>query len=92
MPKKEKRFTVSISFPEEKMEALELYLKEKDSDLELELEDFVEKLYTRTVPASIRSFLSAKEKSSAKKSADAPEPEPSPAAYEDADETAQRSC
>ena len=87
MPKKEKKYSFSIAFQEEKMEALELYLREKDSDVELELEDFLEKLYVRTVPGSIRTYLSAKEKSAAKKLAeDTPSepPTPGPVAVNDA--------
>ena len=90
MPKKEKKYSFSIAFQEEKMEALELYLSEKDSDVELELEDFLEKLYVRTVPGSIRTYLSAKEKSAEKKLAADPQPEPSTPGDSGADDAAQR--
>ncbi len=67
MAKKEKKYTLTVSFSEEKMEALELYLKENDSDLELEMEDYLEKLFQKYVPSPIRKYLSAKEKKSEQK-------------------------
>lgn len=78
MAKREKKFTISVSFSEEKMTALQMYLKEKDSDLELEMSEFLDKLYAKTVPGSIRSYLSAKEKIEEKAPAEPSKPEPQP--------------
>lgn len=52
-----KKTTVSISYDEEIVKALSLYLAQKDSSVEAELQKAVEALYLKTVPANVREFL-----------------------------------
>ena len=56
-----KNTTINISFDPEKLDALRLYLSQKGADLESEVDDFLEKLYQKTIPAAIKDYLSAKQ-------------------------------
>ena len=56
-----KNTAVAVSFDPEKLDALKLYLFRKGADLEHELNDFLERSYQKTVPASIKDYLSAKQ-------------------------------
>lgn len=62
VPKKEKKISVSLSFPEYKLEALALALEEKGVSLEEELEQYLAKLYQKKVSADVRKFLAGKYK------------------------------
>lgn len=55
-----KKVTVSISFDEEKLSTLRMYLNLKDMQLEQELEKALDSLYTKTVPPVVREFLDMK--------------------------------
>ena len=52
-----KKVTVTISFDEEKLSALRLYLKPKDQQVETELEKALDTLYTKTVPQGVREYI-----------------------------------
>ena len=52
-----KRSTIQISFEEEKLAALSLYLKQKNLTVEGELQDALADLYARLVPISVREFV-----------------------------------
>jgi len=52
-----KTATITISFDEEKLNALKLYLDQKDTKTEDELAKALEMLYTKTVPAGVREFI-----------------------------------
>ena len=52
-----KKTTVTISYDEEKVKALRLYLELKDSKLEDELTKIIETLYTKIVPAGVREYI-----------------------------------
>lgn len=52
-----KKVTVTISFDEEKLSALRLYLKPKDQQVEPELEKALDTLYTKTVPQGVREYI-----------------------------------
>lgn len=62
MPKKEKKISVSLSFPDYKLEALALALEEKGVSLEEELEQYLAKLYQKKVAADVRKYLAGKYK------------------------------
>lgn len=55
-----KKVTVSISFDEEKLSTLRMYLNLKDMQLEQELGKALDSLYTKTVPPVVREFLDMK--------------------------------
>ena len=50
--------TVMVSFDDEKLSALKMYLEQKGLTVEGELEKALESLYTKTVPTGVREFLS----------------------------------
>ena len=52
-----KTATITISFDEEKLNALKLYLDQKGAKTEDELAKALDVLYTKTVPAGVREFI-----------------------------------
>lgn len=52
-----KKINVTVSFDEEKVSALKMYLAEKEMSIETETEKFLESLYEKTVPVQVRRFL-----------------------------------
>lgn len=57
---KYEKTTFNISFDEDKASALVLYLSQKGTTVETELEKALETLYTKTVPAGVRDFIDMK--------------------------------
>ena len=55
-----KKTTFNISFDEDKEAALVLYLLQKGTTVETELEKALDTLYTKTVPAGVRDFIDMK--------------------------------
>lgn len=52
-----KTASITVSFDEEKLNALKMYLEQKDIKTEDELVKALEILYTKTVPAGVREFI-----------------------------------
>ena len=52
-----KKTTFNISFDEDKASALVLYLSQKGTTVETELEKSLDTLYAKTVPAGVREFI-----------------------------------
>ena len=52
-----KKTTYNISFDEDKASALVLYLSQKGTTAEAELERALDVLYGKTVPAGVREFI-----------------------------------
>ena len=52
-----KTATITISYDEEKMNALKMYLEQKGVKTEDELAKALDTLYTKTVPAGAREFI-----------------------------------
>lgn len=52
-----KKTTLTISFDEEKLSALKMYLEQKQQTVEGELDKSLDALYAKTVPAVVREFL-----------------------------------
>lgn len=52
-----KKTTVSITFDDEKLSALKMYLAQKNIQVETELEKSLDTLYAKTVPAGVRDFI-----------------------------------
>ena len=73
-----KKAAITITLDEAKANALRLYLAQKDSTPEAELEKAAEALYGKYVPAGVREFieLNAKDKTAKPKK---PRPAPSSA-------------
>ena len=55
-----KKTTFNISFDEGKASALVLYLSQKGTTVEAELEKALDTLYSKTVPAGVRDFIDMK--------------------------------
>lgn len=58
-----KKTTINISYDEEKRSAIKMYLGQKGSSLDDELVKMLDTLYSKTVPASVRDFISMKSES-----------------------------
>lgn len=55
-----KKTTINVSYDEEKLNAIKLYLGQKGSSLDDELVKMLDTLYGKTVPAGVRDFISMK--------------------------------
>ena len=53
-----KKANITVSFDEEKLSALKLYLEQKGQKVETELEKALDGLYNKTVPTGVREYLS----------------------------------
>ena len=52
-----KKSTITLSYDEERLNALKIYLGKKNSNLENELAQSLESLYVKTVPSVVREFI-----------------------------------
>lgn len=52
-----KKVNITISYDEEKLNALRLYLEQKGVHTEDELSKALDTLYSKTVPAGVREFI-----------------------------------
>lgn len=52
-----KKVNVTISYDEEKLNALRMYLEQKGTTLENELTAATDSLYGKTVPSGVREFI-----------------------------------
>lgn len=73
-----KKTTITVSFDEEKLSALKMYLSQKGTQVESELERSLETLYTKTVPAGVREFIEMKSGNTPKSAAPIRKPKPAP--------------
>lgn len=55
-----KKTSVSIMYDYEKLNAIRLYMSQRDLDFKEELEKSVDSLYTKYVPANVRKFIDMK--------------------------------
>ena len=58
---------VEVSYDKDKIDALDVFLKVKDSYIELEITKQIDSLYHKTVPATVRDFISRKQEMNAKR-------------------------
>jgi hypothetical protein len=56
-----KKTTVTITYDEEKIAALRLFLEQKGNTLDAELEGFVSKLFKRIVPQNVQEYFELKD-------------------------------
>ena len=52
-----KKINLKVEFEAEKLKALNMSLEEKGKDLELEIIEFLDKLYTNNVHKSLRDYI-----------------------------------
>lgn len=55
-----RKATVTVSYDEERLEALKKYLMKKGIDLEDELVKSIDTLYARNVPSAVKEYLEMK--------------------------------
>ncbi len=55
-----RKTSITISFDEEKLSALKMYLEQKNVKVEDELEKSLDALYAKNVPAGVRDFIDMK--------------------------------
>lgn len=55
-----KKASITISFDEEKLSALKMYLDQKSMKVESELEKALDIMYIKNVPAGVRDFIDMK--------------------------------
>lgn len=55
-----KKTSVSIMYDDEKLNAVKLYMSQRNLDFKEELEKSVDVLYTKYVPANVREFIDMK--------------------------------
>lgn len=60
--------TVAITLDDKKVQALKMYLSEKNSSLDEEISKYAEQLYGKVVPQNVRDFIdmTAKQQSAVK--------------------------
>lgn len=56
-----KKATVQVSYDAEKLGAIRQYMAKKDTEFQSELEDFMQKLYEKHVPAPVRDYIENRE-------------------------------
>ena len=69
-----KKTSVSIIYEDEKLNAVKMYMEQRDLDFKEEFEKSVDSLYAKYVPANVREFIDMKStisKQTKKKSIDA---------------------
>lgn len=52
-----KKINITISYDEEKVSTLKIYLEQKELSLEGELEKCIDGLYAKQVPSQVQSFI-----------------------------------
>ena len=55
-----KKTSLSIMYDDEKLNAIKLYMSQRDLDFKEELEKSVDSLYAKYVPANVREFIDMK--------------------------------
>ena len=58
---------VEVTYDKDKIDAIDVFLRVKDSYIELEITKQIDGLYKKTVPASVRDFISRKNELSEKR-------------------------
>ena len=70
------KMTLNIILPPEKIQAINLFLEQKNTTLQAELQKYTEQLYTKIVPQPVKDFIDAKaeQEKAAKKMKEKPKP------------------
>lgn len=63
-----KPMTIEFSFDDAKLDAINIFLKDKNATLSEELDRFMDALYKKHVPQSVREFIEKKEAEDSKAS------------------------
>jgi len=82
-----KQATLQIKFDEEKLNAIKQYMDKKDADLQKELDDVMQKLYEKHVPAPVREYIESRDSRVQEKSKRPARPSSTAAANNDVNTT-----
>ncbi len=63
-----KKATINISYDEEKLSTVKIFMEKKGLSIHDEIVKFIDSLYTKQVPASVRNFFDMKAESERKAS------------------------
>ena len=55
-----RKATITVSYDEEKLDALKRYLERKGIDIQDELEKSIDTLYSKNVPSAVKEYLDMK--------------------------------
>ena len=56
-----KKATIQISYDAEKLGAIKQYMEKKDAELQSELDEVMQKLYEKHVPAPVREYIESRD-------------------------------
>lgn len=56
-----KKATITVTFEQEKLKAIQFYMSKCETSLEAELDDFMAKLYKKYVPSQTREYIESGE-------------------------------
>lgn len=56
-----KKTTITVTFEQEKLKAIQFYMSKCETSLEAELDDFMAKLYKKYVPSQTREYIESGE-------------------------------
>lgn len=56
-----KKSTITMTYDEERLNAIRLFLSQKNLDLDVELNSFFDNLFKKVVPPDVRRFLEMKD-------------------------------
>lgn len=69
---------LTFSFEEDKLEAMEIFLKKESSSVQKKLEETLKELYEKVVPEPVREYVDAKAGIKSKRPAPPPKPKADP--------------
>lgn len=72
------KVSLTFSIEEDKLEAMEVFLKKDGSSVQKKLEEILKELYEKVVPEPVREFVDAKAGVKPKRPAPAPKPKADP--------------
>ena len=61
-----KNVSITLTFDEDKLDALEFFLKKENSSVQCRMDEALKQLYEKTVPEPVREYLDSKTASAAK--------------------------
>ena len=71
-----KKVNITLTFDDDKLDALEFSLKKENSSVQSRMEDALRQLYEKTVPEPVREYLDSKTVPAAKPKPPSSEPKP----------------
>ena len=73
------KVNITLSFEDEKLSALEIFLKKENNTVQKRMNESLQQLYESAVPEAVREFLDCKAAVAARERSRRPAPKPAPA-------------